>query len=773
MKTDPTKRLLSGYGQAFSLLLRCLAVLIGIGILLQTQIAFAAPPEGGFTTMIRYVDGQPFTVLEIGEKCDVGTVVRAFNHIYQEKNGQPLTWEILYAYDGNKDAMIPICDAPKDGRRFVWRGALGESVWREGNCPQDKKRAVFVAFMTIKVPTVAVETYDQMQARLKTQDACFKDVPCLEKRITKLGGKPEVNAGQAQPAPQAPPASVPPVSPSMQPMTPSSSLPVSQGIAPQVVQPSPSDTLAWLAWALVFILIFGSVFGFVKGSRLLTENRTLKGLMKKMRETADSAREEAVKRIRDSFEASLAAEQSKTAATNEHIQKITNTIAENAKQKMQLETDLATANRAKERSEAGFASAKRDLDAFHAKTARLAELYQAITIYEPDVIRIDNQLSDLRCAEGELAERYRQENEAHDPAADQTLCGLEDLKIQIGDLLKEREGVLAKVEPIKPELYALHRELAGFDLQLDVLYQRAQRDRNDAARLLGEASAKMSAADSKLAYSKKATVKLEEGRAALKEGFERLDKKESELVDERLRLDDESRRVQALYKDMLRAANRSPETPLEEIEELGGIPGLVSECADNFRKMEAENVSLKADVTRLNVRVKDLTEPDIEIVSRLSSPPPLSPSFLELVSDADAQSAPAQDKGDQDVDKGKDGASSKPNPEVALRAALRGLDGIKVYTIDTLEELRALDRLRKIRYVADPARLFSVEGQTPPTLKRMLENVPVLNKLEQLQLDDLGWWLSTFDCFIPAGHTLVPVGGAPPPAEGNQRSGSG
>jgi len=295
--------------------LRCLAVVLGIGVLLIPSIANAEAPEWGYTPRTVTIDGTPVTLVEIGANCAIETVISRYGSVFEQQTRQKLTWETLYAYDSNREHMIPVCLKPKPGGSIrIGRGILGQDVWDPMNCPDDQRYAWFIAGEKIKIPMKPVETWDQMNARLREQDVCFKNVDCLTARVAKLGGKvPEVAATTPKAAPPPPPE------------------PAASETAPPAPPPLPSDQRSpeqpWV-FATILLTLLG-IAGIVYVSFFKKAHADKVAGLKRANETLLAKRDEAVRQL-ESLRGQLGAQTEKPELREErrHVEEMITDISE-------------------------------------------------------------------------------------------------------------------------------------------------------------------------------------------------------------------------------------------------------------------------------------------------------------------------------------------------------------------------------------------------------------------------------------------------------------
>jgi len=208
-------------------------------------------PKGGYLAL-NPPEKDGSVILIVGEGLSADTVIRDFGPSYLASTGEPLTKKVLQAVEYNKDKVIAVCHTPHDGPVYLGRNST--KVW-ETTCAGDPaaQDLWLVAFGTVKIPTIRVETYEMRKARLEKLEAC-EDAACVAgltsnaklKAALKAqaqGEKPKAKEGKAKEKPE-PGSPVPSTSVSAQP-APSASASATSSVSVGSTTPSDSAPFVW------------------------------------------------------------------------------------------------------------------------------------------------------------------------------------------------------------------------------------------------------------------------------------------------------------------------------------------------------------------------------------------------------------------------------------------------------------------------------------------------------------------------------------------------
>jgi archaellum component FlaC len=231
---------------------------------------------------------------------------------------------------------------------------------------------------------------------------------------------------------------------------------------------------------------------------------------------------------------------------------------------------------------------------------RCGELFTRVNDESSKLIAIDNELTEIFGPHQESLKLFEALADAQDPRADEVKAEILALETRIKALASERESLTAQVEPLRQEFTALHEQLTGFKLDELKLYEEAQRDRNDAAKELGEARAIKSLAEAEA--------------EAIQAERQKLEAKSQELVDRELKVTDREAACKRILWPLLNALNLDSSTTMDELKAQGGIEGLVERQAEAYEKLRHAHAELQSRFEELERQV-----PSADEIGRLES----------------------------------------------------------------------------------------------------------------------------------------------------------
>lgn len=459
-----------------------------------------------------------------------------------------------------------------------------------------------------------------------------------------------------------------------------------------------------------------------------------------------------------------------------------------------VETELAAS-----RGKANAANA--ELQSITDERLRCAELYRALSDHDRRQIRLDNEITALAGRYAEAKGRF-DHLENTDPAKAECLQQLQDVERRIGELEAERAEIVGYCEKSRTEFEELHERLAGFPFSAAALYEEAQRDRNDAAKALGETEARLAVADQKLAvadqmgaYLDRARTKLADDRGRLQVERADLDGLKADLTDRKTSIDHQGAVVRRFLTELLEALGKPPDTTFDELEKFGGVSGLLYLAQERVKEEEREaagaNVrcrqlsrdleeareesgrriaalggrvtELEGENAELTRKVNELMDsPSIESMDlRPSNIPPDLAALMEMGGDpaSDVNASPKPQDAEAVLDHSHVREREPPFADV-----FRELRRVNTVPVDTLLEVEALDDFWALfgflnrRIHVDIHRICGDNGQISRRTEDLLGAQKNVGILSRLTVKELPWFVKTFEPPYRSvtGRTLVP-----------------
>jgi archaellum component FlaC len=238
-----------------------------------------------------------------------------------------------------------------------------------------------------------------------------------------------------------------------------------------------------------------------------------------------------------------------------------------------LAVDLVNKAEEAQRSRSSIDDGRRNRD-------RCAKLFALVNGESAKLIAIDNELTEVSGPYQESRKLLEALTAAGDTRATEVRNELMALETRIKALLSEREGLTAGIEPLRQEFEALHGQLTGFKLDELKLYEEAQRDRNDAAKELGEARAIKSLAEAEA--------------EAIQAERQKLEAKSQELVDRELTVTDREAACKRILRPLLNALHLDASTTVDALKAQGGVEGLVERQAEAYEKLRQAHAALQS-----------------------------------------------------------------------------------------------------------------------------------------------------------------------------------
>lgn len=331
--------------------------------------------------------------------------------------------------------------------------------------------------------------------------------------------------------------------------------------------------------------------------------------------------------------AGVAAESAKLGNTNEELSRINQTVAaerreleERAGKAAEFERLFNSQVAANEtlgntvvKVQVELGVAKSSLDDNRRNRERCRQLFEIVNAKAVELIAMDNELTELHEPHEEKVGLFRALEATGDSRAEEVKTEILSIEQRIVDLCGRRDALETELEPLSQELDSLHEQLTGFRIDESRLYKEAQRDRNDAARVLGEAKAAMTLARAEVEAERQVILddrrQLDEacaGREAT------LCSKEQELADRELVLGDREAACRHILKPLLQALGIDASITMEELKKLGGVEGLVERQAEAYEKLRGAYTQLQrrfeqleADQVTPSVRGQDAVSDEI------------------------------------------------------------------------------------------------------------------------------------------------------------------
>ncbi len=258
--------------------------------------------------------------------------------------------------------------------------------------------------------------------------------------------------------------------------------------------------------------------------------------------------------------------------------------------------------------QADLGVAKSSLDDVQRNKERCRQLFGIVNSKAAELIAMDNELTELHEPHEEKVGLFRALEATGDSRAEEVKTEILSIEQRIVDLCGRRDGLETELEPLSQELDSLHEQLTGFRIDESRLYKEAQRDRNDAAKELGEAKAVKTLARAQAEAERRAieadrrqldsefAARETEAENKAQELAERecaLLAKRDEFAEREIKLVDREAACKHLLLPLLQALDIDQKTTLAQLKEMGGVEGLMQRHAAAYEKLRASYFELK------------------------------------------------------------------------------------------------------------------------------------------------------------------------------------
>lgn len=306
--------------------------------------------------------------------------------------------------------------------------------------------------------------------------------------------------------------------------------------------------------------------------------------------------------VRQHFE-SVASENGKLAKANTELNEVNQAVAKRAGEAEDKFNRQVVANTQMAETlvslQQAIADAKSSLNDWELNKSRCRELFGRLNIEGAKLIAVDNELTQLYEPHQEKIRQFEALAAASDPRAADVRTEIESIESRIKELAPQSVLLTSAIEDLRQEFGALHERLAGFKLDELELYREAQRDRNDAAKVLGEAKAKETLV---MAKAEKARQEIEAEKAAmesqrleymasLQANLDEFIARETKVEDRELKVATREVKVEEreaacryILKPYLTALHIDAIT-IERLKEMGGVEGLMHRHNEAYEKL--------------------------------------------------------------------------------------------------------------------------------------------------------------------------------------------